>query len=642
MNKKVSSSLSSTRAETSDVVERGNLLLQDMPDVPKILVDRMDQYQNFRLARMLDWHPSGKGMFILTRFGETDQVHYVENPGGTRKQITFFREPVASGKVCPDLKRNGLLLLKDIGGSELFQIYYFDLDTLKYKLLSDGSSLNGGTIWNPAGDRFSFYSTQRNGRDWDIYVSDFDTMQDARPVLKEGGRWHPVEWSPDGQKILLNNYVSVNEGYYHILDLSTEELFQINPSHKEISYGFARWSKDGEGIFLTSDEGSEFHQLIYYEISTEIIRVVTPEIKWNVVEIEPSPKGDKLAFTVNEGGISKLYILDTNSWKYDEVQDVPYGQITNLRFHREREKIAFDINSPSTPGDVFVINLDDYSQTRWTLSETGGLNTDHFIFPDLINYETFDLLNGEKRKIPAFYYKPSSSVGPFPVLIKIHGGPASQYVPKFSSTFQYSLNELNVAVIAPNVRGSKGYGKNYMKLDNLYLREDSVKDIGKLLDWIEEQPELDSSRVALIGVSYGGYMVLSSMTHYNERLTCGIDIVGISNFVTFLENTQSYRRYLRRLEYGDETAREMREFLLEISPTTNAQKITKPMFIIQGLNDSRVPVSESEQMVLTIKENEGNVWYLLAKDEGHIIKKKSNKDFIENAIVFFLQKYLLT
>ena len=278
---------------------------------------------------------------------------------------------------------------------------------------------------------------------------------------------------------------------------------------------------------------------------------------------------------------------------------------------------------------------------RWTSSEVGGLNTSTFVTPELIEYETFDLVDGKPRKIPAFYFKPEKSNGPMPVLISIHGGPESQYRPFFRSTLQYYLNELGIAVLAPNVRGSNGYGKTYLQLDNGGKREDTVKDIGKLLDWIAQQPELDSGRVGVMGGSYGGYMVLAAMIQFNDRLRAGIDVVGISNFVTFLENTKAYRRDLRRAEYGDERDPEMRAFLNKISPTTNAHKIARPMFIAQGLNDPRVPASESEQMVKVIRENGGAVWYMLAKDEGHGFRKKTNRNFYSNVVALFLQTFLL-
>jgi dipeptidyl aminopeptidase/acylaminoacyl peptidase len=242
--------------------------------------------------------------------------------------------------------------------------------------------------------------------------------------------------------------------------------------------------------------------------------------------------------------------------------------------------------------------------------------------------------------IPALIYKPKTK-GPYPVIIDIHGGPEGQARPSFNPINQYYAVEMGIAVIEPNVRGSSGYGKTYLELDNWYNRENSVKDIGKLIDWIASQSDLDAKRIALTGGSYGGYMVLASMIHFNEKIRCGVNIVGISNFVTFLNNTQDYRRDLRRVEYGDERIPEMREFLLQISPTTNAYKITKPLFVVQGLNDPRVPYTEAEQIVKAVRQNGTEVWYLLAKDEGHGFRKKSNRDFYIWSEVLFFEKYLL-
>jgi dipeptidyl aminopeptidase/acylaminoacyl peptidase len=299
------------------------------------------------------------------------------------------------------------------------------------------------------------------------------------------------------------------------------------------------------------------------------------------------------------------------------------------------------INTPETPTDVFTLDFQNMERTRWTYSEVGGLDTSTFPKPELITYETFDEVNGISRMIPAFVYKPTRAEGPFPVVIEIHGGPEGQHVPIFSSATAYLTNELSIAVIAPNVRGSSGYGKSYLKLDNGFNREKSVKDIGKLIEWIETQPQFDSERIAVMGGSYGGYMVLASMIHFDDKLRCGIDMVGISNFVTFLQNTEAYRRDQRRVEYGDERDPEMRKYLDSISPSNHADKINSPLFVIQGANDPRVPASESEQMVRSIRKNQGKVWYMLAMDEGHGYSKKENIDIMSEAIVFFLQQYLI-
>jgi dipeptidyl aminopeptidase/acylaminoacyl peptidase len=326
--------------------------------------------------------------------------------------------------------------------------------------------------------------------------------------------------------------------------------------------------------------------------------------------------------------------------KYNAVPGIPVGQVYGLSFHPDGKKLAMVLNTPQSSGDVFVMDLSNNSLERWTYSEVGGLNTSKFSIPELIHFSTFDQVDGKPRMIPAFITKPKGK-GPFPVVIDIHGGPEGQAQPYFNPTVQYYVNEMGIAVIEPNVRGSSGYGKSYLLLDNGYKREESVQDIGKLLDWIAAQPDLDEKRVAVTGGSYGGYMVLASMTHFNDRIKCGVDIVGISNFVTFLTNTQDYRRDLRRVEYGDERDPKMNEFLQKISPTTNAHKITKPLFVVQGLNDPRVPYTEAEQIVDIVRKNGGEVWYLVAKDEGHGFRKKTNRDFYIWSEVLFLEKYLL-
>ncbi len=622
-------------------VEIGNLVLENVPEIPLELKERLIQYQNVRSASFRDWDPKSSGILISTRFGETRQLHLVNQPLGQRSQITFFNEPVGGGSFCPDKNNYGFLFSKDIGGSEVSQIFYFDMNTGGYKMLSDGESRNGSAIWSNKGDRFSFYCTKRNGRDFDVYIGDIDHPEKAYPVLEKSGFWIAADWSPDDSKILIVNYISANESYYHILDLKTKELSQINPSDKKIAYGAAAFSKDGKGVYITSDEDSEFQHLRYYDLKIKKMKVLTGHIKWDVDGLDLSDDGKYLSYTVNEDGIGKLYMLNLKTGKEIDLPELPIGQIYGTSFSPDGKRFSLVLNTSTSPGDVYIFNIDKKKLQRWTKSEVGGLNTANFSAPELIHYPTFDKIDGKPRMIPAFLYKPKNKKGPLPVIIDIHGGPEGQDLPYFSSTTQFWLNELGAAVLAPNVRGSSGYGKSFLKLDNDYKREDSVKDIGKLLDWIKTQPDLDANRVAVIGGSYGGYMVLSSMVNYNERIRCGVDIVGISNFVTFLKNTKEYRQDLRRVEYGDERDPKMAEFLQKISPTTNSDKITKPLFVVQGLNDPRVPASEAEQMVAEIRKNKGDVWYMLAKDEGHGFRKKTNRDHYTAAVILFFEKYLL-
>ena len=619
----------------------GNLVMEDIPDIPERISLKMLQYQNTRSAIMRDWASDGKGMLISTRFGETRQLHFIKQAGSSRKQLSFFKEPVRNAWMCPDKTKKTFVFQKDTGGNEYYQLYYYNMSTGSYSMFTDGASRNGNVVWSNKGDKFVFNSTKRNNKDWDLYVYNPEKPEKEEIVLKEGGLWEVVDWSPDDKKLIVAKYISINESYYYILDLETKELKQINPKNKKISYGFALWAKKSKGIFITSDEGNEFRKLRYYDLKKQKLTTITKKINWNVDEIAISKSRNKLAFVTNENGVGSLYLLNTKTQKHMKIKGVPKGLIYGLRFHPRGHQLAFVSNTAKTPGDIYVLNISNKKILRWTYSEVGGLNNDNFAEPKIIEYPTFDKVNDKDRMIYAFYYKPKAKKEKYPVVIYIHGGPEGQYTPYFSSRIQYLVNEMDIVFIAPNVRGSAGYGKSYLKLDNGYKREDSVKDIGKLLDWVDKQPELDNTKVAVYGGSYGGYMVLASMTHYNDRLACGVDNVGISNFVTFLKNTKDYRRDLRRVEYGDERDEKMNKFLIEISPTTNAHKITKPMFVVQGLNDPRVPATEAEQIVKTIREKSGNVWYLLANDEGHGFRKKRNRDFYSNVLMLFFEQCLL-
>ncbi len=613
----------------------GNIVTEDIPEIPDRIVEKMNQYQNVRGASFADWSPDGKGMLISTRFGETNQYHFVEMPGGARKQITFFREPVGSGRFIPKKDKRVFLFTKDVGGGEFFQLYSFDMSNGSYEMLTDGKSRNGGGLWNNSGTHFTYTSTKRNGKDNDIYLASATDPKNAAMLVEVNGSWGAQDWSGDDKTLLVGQYISVTESYLYTVDAATGKKTQINPGQK-IAYGNAQFAPDGKGIYYTSDEFGEYQQLIHLDTGTKKKTVISKNVPWDVSDFEVSETGRYIVYEMNEGGISMLYMLDAKTRKEIAVEKPPVGVFGGWGFKKDDSQFALTINTAQTPGDVYVLDMKTKKFTRWTYSEVGGLNTDNFIVPKLIEYNTFD-----GKMIPAFLYMPKNPVKPAAVIISIHGGPEGQSLPSFSSLMQYWANEMGIAVLVPNVRGSTGYGKTYVSLDNGFLRENSVKDIGALLDWIETQPELDKNRVAVYGGSYGGYMVLSSMFNYSDRLKCGVDVVGISNFVTFLESTQEYRRDLRRVEYGDERDSTMRKHLHAISPTTNAHKITKPLFVSQGKNDPRVPFTEAEQIVATVRKNGKPVWYMMALDEGHGFQKKVNRDYFNNAMTLFWEEYLL-
>lgn len=622
--------------------ELGNLVMENIPQIPEDLKERLNQYQNARGASPSTWSPSGDEMLMSTRFGETPQIHLISKPGGARKQITFFREPVGGGNFCPDSSWYGFMFTKDIGGNEFRQLYWFDLQNGKYEMISDGGrTQNSNVMWSEDGNQFIYTSTRRNQKDYDLFLGNMEDMKNVRSIIERGGLWSPEDWSKDAKKILVTNRISINKAFLYILDIASGNLEMINADVKEdIAYGNSLFSSDGSGVYYTSDQGGEFMTLKYYDLTKKTSTDLTTDIHWDVDDLIINKQRNTIVFSVNENGANKLYKLDLNSRKYSQLKGLPAALLGPAKFHPGGNIFSLVINSPKSPSDIYTYDLTNDKLTQWTYSEVGGLDNSKFVMPTIIEYETFDQINGKPRTIPAFYYKPQVTKGKLPVIIDIHGGPEGQSVPSFDPFRSFLVNELGYAVIEPNVRGSVGYGKSYMKLDNGYKREESVKDIGKLLDWIAKQSELDASRVAVTGGSYGGYMVLASMVHYNDRIKCGVDIVGISNFVTFLNNTEDYRKDLRRVEYGDERDPKMKQFLDSISPLNHADKITKPLFIVQGLNDPRVPATEAEQMKNELQQKGNEVWYLLAKDEGHGFRKKENWTFEQLATIMFFQKYL--
>lgn len=619
-----------------------NLEVRGVPPIPKALVERTLQYQNVRAASVSDWDASGKGLYISTRFGNTAQVHHVAAPGAARRQITFFEEPVGGLSVDRRKGRQGFTFTRDIGGGEFYQIYYFDQQTGTAALLTDGKSRNSGAYWTKAGDKFCYASNRRNGKDTDVWIMDPEERDKTWVLTEREGSWYPSAWSPDGRQLVVTQYVSANKSLPYIVDLATKNmtpLFRENDG--DVSYSDFNWAPNGTTIYFTADIEREFQTLYAYDVAKRSTRCVLPELQWNIERVSLSDDGAYMAFTLNEDGISTLRIVRLPSMKAVKTAPLPVGLIGGLDFSPDSKRLALSISAANSPTDVYVLSLPKGNLTRWTFSEVGGLNTENFVVPKLIHYPTFDKVDGKPRLIPAFVSMPKEAKGKMPVIIDIHGGPEGQSRPSFSTTEQYWVNELGCVVISPNVRGSTGYGKTYLALDNGFNREHSVQGIGALLDWIATQPELDKDRVAVLGGSYGGYMVLAALTTYPDRIKCGVDVVGISNFVTFLENTQSYRRDLRRVEYGDERDPAMREFLLRISPTTNAGKIRSPLFVAQGENDPRVPASEARQIINAVQANGVPVWSLFAKDEGHGFSKKNNRDYFTWATILFFEEFLL-
>jgi dipeptidyl aminopeptidase/acylaminoacyl peptidase len=620
-------------------LERGALVIEGIPEVPAAITDRLERYLETRSANFADWTGDGQ-ILISTRFGNTAQVHRVAMPMGARTQLTFFKEPITGAAWNPDPARPGFVYSRDRGGDEFFQYWWYDATSGESRLLTDGKSRNTFFRWSNAGDRFVYASTRRDGVNGDLYIGALAGGE--RMLAQVAGSWSVLDWSPDDRQLLLSEYVSVADSRLYLADVATGTLTQLMPSETPVAYnGGARFGRDGKGVWFVSDRGSEFQRLRYFDFASGKETVFTANTPWDVGGVELSRDGRWLAWSVNEDGIEKVLVQDLKSGKPARLAALPVGVLGSFGFSPDSKRLAVTVSSARSAGDVFVYDLPAGKLTRWTQSEIGGLDPARLAEPTLVRFPTFDQVDGldgkSARRIPAFVYTPALAAGQkAPVLISIHGGPESQAQPGFSALTQYYVGELGYAVVLPNVRGSTGYGKSFVALDDGQKREDSVKDIGALLDWIAIQPDLDATRVVVSGGSYGGYMVLASMVHFSDRLAGGVDTVGISHFGTFLKGTQSYRRDLRRAEYGDERDPVMAAFFDRISPLRNVERIGKPLFVIQGANDPRVPAGESRQMVDAVRARGVRTWYLLAKDEGHGFRKKANIDYQNAAIALFL------
>ena len=633
------------------------IVTQNVPAIPGAIWERLRQYQAARSAVFRGWAPDGRGLLIATRFGETAQLHRVYEPGGRREQVTFFEEPVDGGFLPKDPSGN-LLLRSSVGGSENDQLFLFERATGRTSRLTDGTSRHLLMAISRDGGLGVIGHNGRNGRDTDLYL--FKPREAGAqpfvPLLEVTGKFlYATDWSPNAQTLLLMETVSANLSYPHLFDVASRKQTALPiptstgssqpvPNGGKVKFENLLFSADGTAVYLTCDAWGEFRELARYDLQTRQYTRLSSDIPWDVGDVIVDESSGRVAFTVNADGVDRLYLLEGETRK--ELALPSPGLVAGLEFSPDGRSLGLTIARAQAPADVFSIELASVKTTRWTFSEVGGLDTEQFLAPTLVRFPSFD-----GREIPAYITRPAevksedkaaektaaTASPPFPVLIDIHGGPEGQYRPFFSGVDQFLVRELGVAVIHPNVRGSEGYGKTYLTLDNGPLREDSVRDIGALLDWIATQPDLDSRRVAVYGVSYGGYMALASLVYYSDRLRGGIDVVGIGDFETFLKTTAAYRRDLRRVEYGDERDPAMLELFAKISPLRNADRIRSSLMVVHGRNDPRVPFSEAEQIAARVTAQGQSVWTVYADNEGHGFAKKPNRDYQTGAMVMFLK-----
>jgi dipeptidyl aminopeptidase/acylaminoacyl peptidase len=620
------------------------LVVEGMPPLPASIAERMARYGQYRRATFRSWHPARREMLIATRFGDSDQIHRVAAPGGARTQLTFEPEGLGGGQRASSLAsyqpRDGEFFVyqKDEGGNEAYQNYRFDLATGETTRLTDGASKNTLGAWSRAGDRLAYSSTARNGKDYDLHVVSPADPRSDRLVAQLDGTWNAVAWAPDDRSVLALQVVSTAESALWRIDLGTGGKTLLTPKGAEpMSYAQAAVARDGRTIYTTTDRQSDFLRLARLDLADGKMTALTGALQADVTEFSLSPDEATIAFVVNQDGLGVLHLLDVASGRERPVPRLPVGIVSNIGWHRNSTDLAFDMESPRMAGDVFSLNVKTGAVERWTYSEAGGLNAEVLAEPEVIRWKSFDglPLSG------VLYRPPARFTGRRPVLINIHGGPEGQARPTWVGRSNYFLNEMGVVLIYPNFRGSTGFGKTFRDLDNGVLRDDATRDVGALLDWIGARTDLDPARVMVTGASFGGYLTLASLVAYNDRIRCAFAGFPISNLVTDLERTDPSRREGRRKEYGDERDPQVRAVLERVAPVTNAAGIRRPLFLAHGANDSRVPISESQQMAAAVRQNGAPLWFIVASNEGHGFSRRANVDFLQAAWAFFMQQYLL-
>jgi dipeptidyl aminopeptidase/acylaminoacyl peptidase len=622
----------SSEAQSTPTVRKvGTATLENVPEIPASVSEAVQKYQNYRAAVFQDWLADGS-MLIATRFGTSQQIHRVVQPDADRTQLTFFNEPVASALAIPGSNR--FILTRDTGGDEWFQLYAMGLTGSPVRITEPGTR-NQNTIVSSDGKLLAWSRAMKGSGDYAIFTADAANPTSPKLSFQATGAVEPADIAPDGSKLLFLQSISNRESKLMLLDLASGQATEIAPKAGKILYQQPQFGRNGKSVFAISDQDSDVRRLVEIDIASGKSTVVTPAAKWDVDGFKVSSDGRILAYSINEEGFTRIVLQDLVTRRALPQPDLPRGVLGKMGFSPDNARLAISLSTATTSGDVWSWDIGAARLTRWTHSELGELDPAKLVEPELVRFKTFDGL-----LIPAFVYRPRNAAADArtPVIIDIHGGPELQLRPLWNPGAQYFADVLGATVILPNVRGSDGYGKRYLNLDNAEKRDDSVKDIGALIDWIATQPGLDAKRVAVYGQSYGGYMSLAVMTHYSDRLVGGVERYGISNFISFLNNTEAYRRDNRRAEYGDERDPKMIAAFQRISPMNSVAKITKPMLVMQGANDPRVPKSESDQVVASIRGNGVETWYVVFADEGHGFQKKPNNDLRREVETVFLAK----
>ena len=623
-------------ARSAPPIVRGNLILDGIPEQSALTadkIDKLDAYLSAREARPLGFTTKGQ-VLIATRFGEVDELHLVDQALGALHQITFTREPVLRGAFSPDPNRNAFFYLAD-SASESQQLFYQRVGDPTARRLSDGKSIAGAALWSSSGREIAFSTIARDSGSCDIDIIDPDSG--ALPRLAAGNECaEPLDWSPDDRKLLLRRHVSAYEESLYILDLGTGQKREVDPSPVKGALANAKFSRDGTGVYFISNRDGEHARLRYVNLFTAEKNDISGRGDVDVEQFALSKDGHYLAYVTDEGGADKLNIVDLQAHQDLVPPRLPApGVVDSLSFDPDSKRLLFGLATATQPRDAYVLDVAANRVVPWTASEAGPLDRMKFVLPRLTQFPTFDRLDGRSRELPLYIYQPASP-GVHPVLIVLHDGPDARFRPTFDPWIQYVVNELGFAVLAPNVRGSSGYGKSFAALARGDQREDAIKDVGALLVWLALDNRFDKTHVIVSGTGHGGSLALAALVNYGERLRGAVAMAPITDFIAFVGSTAPEMRGAAREEYGDEREADDRLFLRRISPLINAERITRPVLIAHGKNDRGVPIAQSDQLVIRLRARNQTVWYLKATDEGASFARWQNREAYYRAFAEFL------
>lgn len=615
-----------------------NIISYGIPDsVLSGCIPDIEKYENsLTPPRFIDWEKNGEALLF-----EDDSLLIKMKKKEGNIVVKLNSDHLHGAYISPDHKK--FVYKEDQDGDENYQLFLYSISSKKSFPISQNGVKSYDPYWSPNSKKIAFKSNLRDPSEVDLYVLDVNNPSKETMVfsnITDDGS--VLDWNDKTDRMLVVKVISENDKQLSLVNLKKGTTEQINSSATKAAYSDARFIPGQNAALIVSDKDSEFLQMHYYNFENRTFNNITKEINWDIDELSIHKNGKRAVFTVNQNGKSILYNLDIDSFGYEKIEGIPNGVIRNLKFNPQGNELAFSLLGNTFKRKTYLYDLNNKQLTHFNYRVNVLADSVAYVEARSFNYPSLDVETGINHSIPCFIYRPvEMAYSRCPVLIDIHGGPEHQALPLYNPFHQFLVNELGIAVVVPNVRGSKGYGKTYMKADDWMNREKAVEDVGALLDWIENQEDLDHSRISVYGGSYGGYMVMASLTHFPERIKCGIDIVGISNWITYMENTSDYRRELRRVEYGDERIPEVRKYLEEISPIRNAWKIQSPLLIFQGLNDPRVHYKESEQIFHMLNDQGNNVWYLMAKNEGHGFRNANNLKLQRNIEIAFLKEYLL-